>query len=129
MPFLVPLIDLVAIPGTRELWPDEFRAAVAKLEAAPDDKTAWGVIADWLDEEDANEPKLADAFRWVHKRANVVVAKSKYNPYPWEISAGAPHSVEREMENLPPKGHDRSTIPGLMARLATALKLVREQVT
>ena len=66
MPVTVKLLDLVALPDSRPLWPAEFHALIAKLEDNPEERAQWGVIADWLDEND--EPELAAAFRWLSNR-------------------------------------------------------------
>lgn len=121
MPVTVSLEALVSVPGTRPLWPDEFRALVDELEANPDDKVRWGVVADWV--EDRGEPEYAAAFRWVGKRDGVKVSH-KYNgsdrPYWW------PDGVPEPMELVTFHGCD--TLPGMVERLAARLREVRKMV-
>lgn len=114
----VKLLELVRVPGTRQLWPADFESFITKIESAPDDKLHWGVCADWLDEQD--EPELADGFRWVSKRPSVEV---KEVGGAWEFG-GLPHAVRACYSVY--GGFDLKTVPGLVASLVFALKKVRE---
>lgn len=122
VPVTVSLADLVALPGARTLWPAEFNALVDRLLDEPNEKAQWGVIADWLDEAERGEHALADAFRWVAKRANVTARLAMHcKPPRWEF-VGLPAALNSVIW---PES-DRTTIPGLVAALAFALKSVRE---
>jgi hypothetical protein len=66
----VSLLKLVGIVGTIELWPSQFAAMVAKCEENPDDRTTFGVLADWCDDRD--EAEYGRAWRWLFKRPMVV---------------------------------------------------------
>jgi uncharacterized protein (TIGR02996 family) len=66
VPVTVKLHDLVLLTGSKHLWPTEFRALADGLESQPDEHTGWGVLADWLKEND--EPEFEEAARWVRGR-------------------------------------------------------------
>lgn len=72
MPVEIPLEQLVLIPAARPLWPGEFAGLVARIEEKPDERTGWGVLADWC--EATGEPGLARALRWAMKREAVTLA-------------------------------------------------------
>lgn len=114
----VSLLKLVSLPGTREAWPDDFAGKVAVLDEAPDQRAAYGVIADWLDEN--GEAELGRAFRFVLNRTLVEVRNSRL-PH-----TGPPHwtldGLPRALATVMPQKADRATIPGLMADLAAALE-------
>lgn len=114
----VKLLELVRVPGTRQLWPADFESFITKIEFTPDDKLHWGVCADWLGEQD--EPELADGFRWVSKRPSVEV---KEVGGAWEFG-DLPHAVRACYSIY--GGFDLKTVPGLVASLVFALKKVRE---
>lgn len=65
----VSLLKLVQVVGSQDVWPADFVALNAKCEADVADRVPFGVAADWCDEHD--EPELADAFRWLHRRPDV----------------------------------------------------------
>jgi hypothetical protein len=113
----VSLLKLVSLPGTREAWPDDFAGKVAVLDEAPGEKAAYGVIADWCDEN--GEPELGRAFRWVMRRETVSVenARPSHQKPPYWTLRGTSAAVA----NLIPQSAHRGTIPGLMADLAAAL--------
>jgi hypothetical protein len=67
------------------LFPEGFTNQLKHLEENPDDKAAWGVLADWLREDDVNEPDLSSACRYIHRRDGVKVAKTDRK---WDISGG-----------------------------------------
>lgn len=115
----VSLLDLVRVGNTRPVWPAEFRTMVELLEKTPDDRDGYGKAADWLDE--ADEPQLAECFRYAFRKPAVKIYRSKDAVKSWSF------------ENLPPavSAHytgwpgDRSTLAGLMATLWPALEAVR----
>lgn len=84
MPVTVKLSDLAPLPGTRGMWPTEFREFVDAIERDPEDRASWGAAADWCDEID--EPVLAAGFRFVHKHRNVVATKKAGNWGHWELT-------------------------------------------
>lgn len=118
VPVTIPLIELVRIAGTRNLWPADFEGKIVVLEDNYSEKTAWGVIADYLDE--IEEPVLADAFRWVFKRPSVFI-KNNGN-FGWRFD-GLPVSVSTYWTTY---GYDTRTIPGAVACLANALSKLRD---
>lgn len=71
----VSLYELVQVKQSARSWPHEFRSLVEKCEADVADRLPFGVVADWCDERD--EPELAEAFRWLHKRPDVGVVRSQ----------------------------------------------------
>lgn len=113
----VSLLDMVSLHGTERLWPDAFHGLVRKLEESPAERTQWGVVADWCDEH--GEPELAGAFRWVMRHRNVVAEKvdGRWGLYklPFSLSHHLPIHL------------DKSTLPGVMAALAQAIRIATEQ--
>lgn len=123
----VSLLKLVAIAGTEPVWPDEFAGKFATLNDEPNDRSAWGVIADWCDEND--EPELGRACRWLSKRAGLVTIIENARP----LNMRPPHW---RLESLPPvvaaafpQQADRKTLAGLAADLAAALAEVDKATT
>jgi uncharacterized protein (TIGR02996 family) len=114
----VPLLKIVAFENSVELWPQEFRSLVAELHKNPDEKTTWGVTADWLEEH--GESELAQAFRWVGRRPHL---KVKHQAGVW-LFVNMPSSV---YANWSAK-HANTTIPALMANLYEALKKTQEDL-
>ncbi len=117
----VSLLRLVSVAGTRGLWPADFEGKISKIEEDTNEKTAWGVTADWLDEND--EPVLADAFRWVCNRKTLSVKKYGGSFTAEWRAEGLPHAVAAHYSVF---GYNTSTLPGLAAAIAGALKKVRE---
>ncbi len=120
MPVTVSLLQLVALPQSRRLWPEKFEALIAKAESGPRVKAQYGVIADWCQEND--EPELAEAFRWVHKNPIVLVTRYGTDDAPrWKVS------------NLPglfqsiagPADFDPTTIAGAFATFSFLLSTAR----
>lgn len=115
MPVTVSLLKIVSVPGTRDLWPADFAALVKKLEAKPTDKAAFGVTADWLDEN--GEPELARAFRYFSRKKEARLHKSSW-PEPggsWDC-VGLPDVLSDAA--LPDDlKTDDTTLPGAMATL------------
>lgn len=126
----VSLLKLVAIAGTEPVWPDEFAGKFVTLKDEPNDRSAWGVIADWCDEND--EPELGRACRWLSKRAGLTIPGTNVSnsrpahmdPPHWTIS-GLPRSVAAAFV----QSVDRSTLAGLAAELAAALAEVDKATT
>lgn len=122
----VSLLELVSIPNTRPVWPEQFRDLVATCEANPDERTTFGVVADWCDEH--GESEYGRAWRWLSKRPCVkdesgnyvsgveVVCRKEYGAYPdWSLR-GLPRSVAI-FEDL----RDVTTLVGRVAGLARRL--------
>lgn len=65
MSVAVSLFQLVQVTESRPLWPERFRDLLSACEVNFADRTPFGVIADWCDENE--ETKLGDAFRWFHR--------------------------------------------------------------
>lgn len=120
MSVAVSLAELVKVPGTSELWPEEFRALVAKLEDVPGDNNQWLVLADWLKEHE--ETAMEAACRWVPGTQFVFV--QKYSSGNGWFFRGLPKCIEGEPL---PEG-DTSTLAGAIAVLAERLRRVREAV-
>lgn len=120
----VSLLRLVCVEGTRDLWPSEFSDLVAKCEENPADRTPFGVTADWLQEEVA-EDRLAEAFRWMFKRTEVEIVKDKvYGGDAWAF-----RRMPNSMGDVPnPHFIDRTHIAGMMADLAYRLQKLREDL-
>jgi hypothetical protein len=123
VPVTIKLLDLVRLEPSRHLWPEEFEALTRPLEGKPVDPVRYGVVADWLDA--ADEPELAQAFRWVHHHPNVKILRND-DGGPWRLT-GLPKAVIDQ--------HDINyyqTIPGLMAsfygRLERARDMARKQL-
>ncbi len=124
MSVAVSLENLVSLPGTMSLWPEEFVALVAKLADEPNDKAQWGVIADWCKEQE--EESLGDAFRYVSRRPTVTVRDSNTTVRKanlWVLD-GLPPSLNA----VPYPSVDRGTIAGLASALAKMLAAAREDV-
>lgn len=122
----VSLLRLVCVPNTRHLWPEEFAALVATCEADPDDRTAFGVAADWCDEND--EPHLGEAFRWMFKRPDVMLHRSTeyYSKDSWEFRL-LPTGLAGDVPTADNGATiNRTTVAGMMADLAYRLKKLRE---
>jgi uncharacterized protein (TIGR02996 family) len=117
MPVAVSLEQLVTTSHALHLWPEEFRAIVAKLEEEPEEMTQWLVLADWLGEN--GEKDLEATCRWYARRMDVSVAHSSYSGWRFEklplpIDAGSN-----------PPG-DMSTLAGAIAVLTARLRRVKE---
>lgn len=117
MPVTVPLLDVIAKGCPQEWWPEDFRAIAKTLEANPNDRTPWGIIADWCSEH--GEPDLARGFRYVAKRPDVLAEKHEYSGGHWWRLNGLPHTVEyaKVVDDA-----DTNTIVGVAAGLAIKLK-------
>lgn len=125
----VPLSELVAIKGTRHLWPQEFGQLVARLEGKPEDRTLMGAIADWIDEK-AREPNYAKAWRWLARRGDVqlLLHSRPYIDSQWGLE-DLPAILESIDETEAGTDEfDTTTIPGLMAVLAVHLVYVKKLV-
>lgn len=122
----VSLLELVSIPNTRPVWPSEFAAMVATCEESPNDRTTFGVLADWCDEH--NEPELGRAWRWLSKRPPLVddrgehvggvrveYKSTSYGGWEWMLK-GLPGSVTIFKDY-----RDSSTLAGRVAGLARRL--------
>lgn len=115
----VKLLRLVGVKNTRPLWPADFEGKIRHLEAEPDDRARWGVTADWLDEN--GEPELAAGFRYVFRKPDIKIYRSKDATKLWCL------------DNLPPavsvRWHgyeaDRETPAGLAACIYYALERAR----
>lgn len=75
MPVSVSLFHFVQAPDTRSLWPEQFRGLLEACEKDVPDRLPFGVMADWCDEQ--GEPELGEAFRWLHKRPEVVIESDR----------------------------------------------------
>jgi hypothetical protein len=127
----VSLLELVSIPNTRPVWPAEFASLVSKCEQNPDDRTPFGVLADWCDER--GEVELGRAWRWLSKRTwdeskgvgvQVLFVPPKWGALDdWEIRH-LPLSLQR------PAGHAGycSTLAARVADLAKRLAEVDREV-
>lgn len=131
----VSLEQLVAIPNTRPLWPAEFNSLMTIIDENPNDKTAWGVAADWLSEPERDEQDLAEAFRWVHKRDEVKIeaATESYYQGLWRfvdktMPAGVRDSVSGYAGSDEVKAVDCHTLAGLAAKLAAGLRHLKKQM-
>lgn len=118
----VSLAELVRVPGTRRLWPQEFEGLIAKLETNPDEKTQWGVVADWLREN--GEPGLADAFRWIASRADIYIRLGAYQKGRWAFGS-LPLSLSHHHTEI---GFCTETIPGAVAAVGHALAKARAEI-
>lgn len=118
----VSLRLLVSVPITRAMWPADFTALADQLEKEPEDRSRWGVVADWLEEN--GEAELGTCFRYVFRKPGVLIYRSKDSRKEWCF------------DNLPPavsahyKGweSDRSTLAGLAATLWPALEAARNDL-
>lgn len=120
MSVTVSLEQLVSIRSTRPLWPDDFNSLVLAIEENLNDKTPWGVIADWCQEH--GEEGLAEAFRWVHKRPAVEISRENYTPFLWDfVGLPTPVAAVNIYDDF-----DRTTIPGAVAKLAARLQKLKE---
>lgn len=129
----VSLEKLVSLKGSRPLWPAEFAALVALLDADPNDKAAWGVAADWLDEPERGEHDLAEAFRWIHKRDAARIAPDRFTKGKLMfVEESIPTAIRNAVvEYYAPKGVeeiDASTPAGLAARLAFGLRNLKAEM-
>lgn len=113
----VSLVGLCELSETRHLWPEQFNALVIACEKNLEDRLAFGVVADWCDEND--EPEMGDAFRWLHKRPSVVVSKhvSSWNKEPTYTIENPPLTMQI------PGGF---SLAQMVARLVPILKEMRE---
>lgn len=85
--------------GAERLLPEEFRALAAACEADPAERTPFGVVADWLREND--EPDFARAWDWLAARPGVVVSnRPHYEDVPnWRIEGIPSPLAAVEVEN------------------------------
>lgn len=121
----VSLLELVRIKNTAPVWPERFRELVAKLEDDLDERSQWGVIADWCDENE--EPLLGVAFRWVMRHPGVLLTLR--NPDSWDrhyMWVGMPGSVLSAV--TPEPESDWTTVPGRVATLALQLLALKNLV-
>lgn len=125
----------MSIKDSRPLWPAEFEQLVQEIEKNPNDKTPWGVAADWLDEAERGETDLAEAFRWIHKRAGVEIeaATESYAIGEWRfkgktLPSGVRDAINDYYKPDVTKGIDNHTLPGLAAKLAAGLRHLKEQM-
>lgn len=120
----VSLESLVAIAGSRPLWPEKFRDLIATLELNPnDDRTIWLALADWCQEE--GEPGLEEACRLVGKRVQITAEVHGVKDRTWSFR-GLPKSVHAiELDIGPP--FDTRTLAGALAMLAAMLRKRREE--
>lgn len=123
MPVEVSLLELVCVADARWVWPGDFAALMAKLEESPDDRVAWGAVADWCDEHD--EPELAGAFRYVHRRESIEATRGGYGT--WDLT-GLPATIQNSEMAAVVKFTDVKTLAGAVARLALRLKKVAEDL-
>lgn len=122
VPVSVSLYELARVPAGLAVLPEELKAMLDPLEKEPEDKTRWGVIADWLDEHD--EPLLAAAFRYVSKRP---IKIRKRNPHRSDGVWGfydVPAVVDTYYTD---RGFEPSTLLGATAALASALDKARKE--
>ena len=119
MPVNISLLHMVSLPGTRDLWPDDFRALVEPLEEDPSDRNRWGVLADWLSEQD--EIQMADTCRWIFRHPEVVIKEvnGHWHGYHLPVAVDAHWSYIKS---------DNSTLPGLVSALCYALEAARKEV-
>lgn len=113
----VSLELLVTFPATVGLWPKEFYDLTEAAEIEPNERTRFGVMADWCDEND--EPGLARACRYIAKRVTVTVEKEnpdRYSSQYWRLT-GLPPSLRALMH----ESH-RSTLIAMVSDLAKALR-------
>lgn len=127
MPVLVPLDKLMLMDDGRDLWPDDFAALVAACEANPEDRTSFGILADWLDDHD--EPDFARAWRWLHKRPDVLIKTRK-------LDYKSPPEVRYYLKNLPGsmryadvEGKWGGGLPSCVAALSAKLKELMAELT
>lgn len=127
MPVTVSLLELVSVPGTRPVWPAPLRAFEDKLAADPTDSATWGAAADWCQEDYVNEPALAEAFRWFHKRPEVVLAQRKESwcAGRWEFQRATLPEAVRGAVNYTANA---DTVTGLVAVLAGAFAKIRSEI-
>ena len=88
----VSLYQLVQMEGSRALWPKEFEARVAEMEANPGERTPFLVVADWLEEGDRGETELSRAFRYLGKRPEIEIGRVNFyaDKFYWEAKLPAP---------------------------------------
>ena len=87
----VSLLELVSIPNTRPVWPTEFASLVSGCEADPEDRTLFGVVADWCDER--GETEYGRAWRWLMRRygepaPGPAPADSRVSVLAWNLMGG-----------------------------------------
>ena len=125
MPIQVSLEIVLKVPDTEALLPKELRDLFATIEEKPEERTNWGVLADWFDE--ASEPGLARACRFVAKRQNVLPQKDTRSTsgkmYRWDWN-GLPSSVSALHSRINRSGY---SIGGLLAELAEMLRIHDEE--
>lgn len=119
MPIAVNLIDLVCLPNSEPLWPEEFQAFVRAIHRDHQERTRYGVCADWL-EEKVEEDALAAAFRFVATRSDVFVNKRRTEQtwYLFGLGTVLRDEMSRIRDHWP-------TVPHLLADLAVALEAAR----
>lgn len=122
MPVSVSLAELVSVHNSRDLWPAEFSALVAKCEADPADRIAFGVVADWVDE--CGEPEYAAAWRWLMKRPEVEIRH--YRPGTWESewqAVGMPTALAGRLSY-----GDVKTLAGKVAHMGRCMADLRKEL-
>lgn len=123
MPVTVSLLDVVSVERTRPIWPEQFAALVAALEARPDDRDQMRVIADWLQEN--GEPALEGAFRYVAKRPEVTLRDASTSEhYRYWVLDDVPYGVASQKVER----EDSGTAAGAFARLALQLAAARRDL-
>lgn len=135
MPVLVSLEQLVALPNSRPLWPQEFESLVVEVEKDPNDKLPWGVAADWLCEDKIGETDLGEAFRWIHKRGQVKIeaATESYNLGRWRfkdktLPSAVRDSIQGYYVTKTTADVDDHTLAGLAAKLAAGLRHLKSEM-
>lgn len=121
----VPLEDAACLPGGQQFYPPAVRALNRALYKDPNDRTAWGVMADWL--EDREHPTLASGARYLFHRPDVSVERNWY-------TTGS--DMEYDVFGLPPavsvhwgrRGFCLETPLGVAAAVAGALDLARRDL-
>ena len=121
MPVEVSLELLVSLPGTKPVWPEQFRDLVETIEESFDERTRWVTAADWCG--DHEEHGLARAFAWVAKRRHIEVRNASPHTRHWLID-GLPAAVTAEY--VP--STDKSTLAGAIAELAARLRKLDEVI-
>lgn len=122
MPVPIKLLDLVTIPNTRHLWPNEFDSLVKAWEETKSNDQL-GIIADWLDDND--EPELAHAFRWCYRR-NIRMLGIDYAFDCYIDKKHLPQCMRYNGDTFPV--NEKTGIPGLMAHIAGMFAEIREVI-
>ena len=119
----VSLLELVGIANTRPVWPEQFRDLVAACEANPDERTTFGVVADWCDEH--GESGYGRAWRWLSKRpwddekqtgVRVQFGKDAWHRNDWSYTNVPPSMVSPARLTA-----DITTLAGLVTGIAKRL--------